>query len=180
MGQHSKAHVEVHYGLLTKGEYPSREQLDEEIHSQVKIYETALDAQKIALQLQAEHDNQNCKQSSNLDDDQETATSNNYNSRSAEKMTTPRYTSTSKLAAFKQASDKLSTEKTLNNQLNKPSTGANNYAFTSSWYQQDTDSNVRGNLYQSQYNSAASWKPNIAASCGSTTDNYSSVESSRV
>lgn len=176
MGQHSKAEVEVHYGLLTKGEYPSREQLDEEVHSPVKIYETVLDAQRIALKLHAHDD---------VADENKTGASEAVSSinrlnacstsklQTADKLTTPRYTTTTKLSI---------PDKTLNNQLSNPSRGANNYGFVSTWYEQDRDSNSRGNLYQSQgqYNSAVSWRPNITASCGSTTDNYSSFESSRV
>lgn len=80
----------------------------------------------------------------------------------------PRYTTTAQLTDGKAATVSTS------NQLSKCVGGASNYAFVSPWYDQENDGETRNNLYQSQYQSSAvSWKPNIAASCASTTDNHS-------
>lgn len=145
-------------GTLRKGYYPSHEKLNEEIHSQVKIYEKMSDVQRVALQLQQKSESANrhlaaaAMQKLQLD----------------EKVTN-RYTSTSKLVPGACVSN--------NNQLSGPS----NYAsYSPSWYNKD-GAEQKANLYKSQYSpSTASWQPNIAASCSSNTDNYSSMESSQV
>lgn len=164
--------VEVHgagQGRLIKGYYPSHEKLNEEIHSQVKIYEKMDDVQRVALQMH--HKGEPVKQS---EKHLVAAAAKKQFSRliSAEKATS-RYTSTSKLVP---GACPINT-----NQLDRSS--SSNYAsYSPSWYATDmAETNKRNmDIYRSQNQStAASWKPNISASCSSNTDNYS-MESSQV
>lgn len=172
--------VEIHGGMLRKGYYPSHEQLNEEIHSQVKIYEKMSDIQRVALQIQQQGEankltgaDSHCSQR----DDLIAASQKQFTKQLVTEKITPRYTSTSKLVSVLHSPP--TTAASNNNQLDKPS----NYAFVPSWYDKEKDANNRIDLYRSHYNSSTAgltWKPNIAASLASTTDNYSSVESSQV
>ena len=142
---------------LLKGYYPTHKKLNEEIHSQVKIYEKMTDVQRVALQLQQKR--------SDTDKHLVAAAMQKLQ---ADEKTTSRYTSTSKLIPGAPAPN--------TNQLDKSS----NYAsYSPSWYAADNQED-NSNVYNNQYPSATSWQPNIAVSCSSNTDNYSSVESSQV
>ena len=181
--------AEVHDGTLTKGQYPSNEKLCEEIHSPVKVYESVSEAQRIALQAKLGNEHE---KPPNVKDLAALSQKINSEDRLAADSTTVRYTSTRELSTSAQ------TEKNHRNckETEEASTwrdnelslkGAENYAFVPylSYSKGGADSNVRPNLYNSQYSSSAtptpfSWKPNIAASTSSATDNYSQVELSQV
>lgn len=177
-GMHATTEAEIHLGTLRKGFYPSHEKLTEEIHSQVKIYEKMSDIQRVAFHVQhSDSTNLLMADKANQRVDLIAASQKQFaKPLVAEKV--PRYTSTSKLIpTFPMTSTPLTANN--NNQLSTSS----NYAFVPSWYEKEKDDNNRVDLYRSHYASGAgvlTWKPNIAASCSSTTDNYSSVESSQV
>lgn len=179
-GMQSTTAAEIHLGTLRKGYYPSHEKLTEEIHSQVKIYEKMSDIQRVALQIQrSESTKVTGAENSNQREDLIAASQKQFAKPLVVEKVAPRYTSTSKLIpAFSTTTAQTSTNN--NNQLSKSS----NYAFVPSWYEKEKDANNRTDLYgQGHYASGAgvlTWKPNIAASCSSTTDNYSSIESSQV
>lgn len=99
----------------------------------------------------------------------------------------PRYTSTSKLIpATKSVTGAVAGHNTLPRVRAQPNNQLNRVGSTSRgvWYERgcysSTAATANDDLYASQYNSTASWKPNIAASCASNTDNYSTVEASQV
>ncbi|XP_067949168.1 uncharacterized protein [Watersipora subatra] len=155
--------AEIHKGrrgsdLLRKGYYPSHEKLNEEIHSQVKIYEKMSDVQRVALQLQQKGENS-----------EKHLVAAAIKSLQPEERDTIRYTSTSKLVPGAQP--------TTSNQLDV----ASNYAsYSPSWYEQQSQE-LSNSIYRSRYEPPpTSWQPNIAVSCSSNTDNYSSMESSQV
>lgn len=156
--------AEIHNGAIRKGQYPSHEKLNEEIHSQVKIYEKMSDVQRIALKIQ--------QRSQSLKPAEKRLVAAAAHKQFAEMQANSRYTSTSKLVPALAASS--------NNQLDCSS----NYAtYPPSWYGgANSDANL-DNVYSSHRQSPPgnTWKPNITASCSSNTDDYnSSVESSQV
>lgn len=177
MMQHS-AGVDVHAGAdgtLRKGFYPSRETLSAEIHSPVKIYEKMSDVQILALQIQERGEMERDCEKQLLSPGDKEARGESTITRYPKESSISRYTSASKLVA--------GVCPPTNNQLDKSAT--NYAAYSSSWYDSTdsvTDSNRHNlDIYRHQmYKCKPSWKPNIAASCSSNTDNYSSMESSQV
>jgi len=149
--------ADVHPTNLTKGSYPSKEVLNQEIHSPVRIYERMEDIQRVALHSQ---------QAANLD--------NRLNKAQAAKNfkqnSPPRYTSTSQLPIMKAQT------------LRKAATNHTKELFNTGslrWPNKDYRSQSQL-LYGSSHYDSNTWHPNITASCSSNTDNYSTAGASQV